>query len=117
MIARWPGQIRPGSRCASLVSTIDIAPTILKLAGVEPGPTFQGKDLSPLFKDPTAKVRRPDLRRAELARLRLARQGGPVGAVQVHPERRQRQAADAARRRGPEPDASWRCGGSATRGS
>ena len=57
LIARWPGHIGPGSRCASLVSTIDIAPTILKLAGVEPGPSFQGKDLSPLFKDPSAKVR------------------------------------------------------------
>jgi len=57
LIARWPGHIGPGSRCGSLVSTIDIAPTILKLAGVEPGPTFQGKDISPLFRDPTAKVR------------------------------------------------------------
>ena len=57
LIARWPGHVEPGSRCGSLVSTIDIAPTILRLAGIEPGPTFQGKDLSPLFKDPTAKVR------------------------------------------------------------
>jgi len=57
LIARWPSRIQPGSRCGSLVSTIDIAPTVLKLAGVEPGPTFQGKDISPLLKDPTAKVR------------------------------------------------------------
>ena len=57
LIARWPGHVGPGSRCSSLVSTIDIAPTVLKLAGVEPGPSFQGEDLSPLFKDPTAKVR------------------------------------------------------------
>ena len=56
-IVRWPGHVRPGSRCGSLVSTIDIAPTVLRLAGIEPGPSFQGKDLSPLFKDPTAKVR------------------------------------------------------------
>ena len=57
LIARWPGRIGPGGRCASLVSTIDLAPTILTLAGVEAGPTFQGKDLAPLFKDPTARVR------------------------------------------------------------
>ncbi len=57
LIARWPGQIAPESRCSRLVSTVDIAPTILTLAGVEPGPTFQGKNLSPLLKDPTAKVR------------------------------------------------------------
>ncbi len=57
LIARWPGHISSGSRTGSLVSTIDIAPTLLTLAGIEPGPTFQGKDFSPLFKDPTAKVR------------------------------------------------------------
>jgi arylsulfatase A-like enzyme len=56
-IVRWPGQVEPGSRCASLVSTIDIAPTALKLAGVEPGPSIQGKDFSPLLKDPTSQVR------------------------------------------------------------
>jgi arylsulfatase A-like enzyme len=57
LIIRWPGQIRPGSRCGSLVSTIDIAPTILELTGVEAVPSIQGKDLSPLLKEPTAKVR------------------------------------------------------------
>jgi N-sulfoglucosamine sulfohydrolase len=56
-IVRWPGHVEPGSRCASLVSTVDIAPTVLGLAGIEPGPSFQGKDFSPLFKDPRAKVR------------------------------------------------------------
>jgi arylsulfatase A-like enzyme len=57
LIARWPGHIRPASRCGSLVSTIDIAPTVLRLAGIGTRPTFQGKDLSPLLKDPTARVR------------------------------------------------------------
>ncbi len=57
LIARWPGHIQPDSRCGRLVSTVDIAPTLLKLAGVEPGATFQGQDLAPLFKDPAAKVR------------------------------------------------------------
>jgi arylsulfatase A-like enzyme len=56
-LVRWPGHVQPGSRCGSLVSTIDIAPTVLRLAGIEPGPSFQGEDLSPLLKDPTAKVR------------------------------------------------------------
>jgi arylsulfatase A-like enzyme len=57
LIVRWPGHIRPAAHCGSLVSTIDIAPTLLRLAGIEPGPTSQGKDLSPLLRDPTAKVR------------------------------------------------------------
>ena len=55
-LVRWPGHIEPGSRCGSLVSTIDIAPTVLRLAGIEPGPSVQGQDLSPLFRDPAAKV-------------------------------------------------------------
>jgi arylsulfatase A-like enzyme len=57
MLARWPGHIKPGSHSSSLVSSIDVAPTFLKLAGLKPGPTFQGFDFSPLFHDPDAKVR------------------------------------------------------------
>jgi arylsulfatase A-like enzyme len=56
-IVRWPGHVAPGSRCTRLVSSIDIAPTILKLAGIEAGPIMQGRDFSPLLKDPAAKVR------------------------------------------------------------
>jgi N-sulfoglucosamine sulfohydrolase len=57
LIARWPGHIPAGTRSSSLVSTVDLAPTILKLAGLAPMATVQGKDLSPIFKDPSAKVR------------------------------------------------------------
>jgi arylsulfatase A-like enzyme len=56
-LVRWPGHVEPGSRCASLVSTVDIASTVLKLAGIEPGPSIQGKDISPMLRDPRAKVR------------------------------------------------------------
>jgi arylsulfatase A-like enzyme len=56
-IVRWPGHVAPGSRCDSLVSAVDIAPTVLTLAGIGPGPTVQGKDISPLLKNPAAKVR------------------------------------------------------------
>ena len=55
-IVRWPGHVQGGTRCGRLVSTIDIAPTMLGLAGIEPGPSVQGKDISPLFADPTVKV-------------------------------------------------------------
>lgn len=57
LIARWPGHIAAGRRCGRLVSTIDVAPTLLELAGLKPGPSFQGRALTPLFKDPSAKVR------------------------------------------------------------
>lgn len=56
-IVKWPGHVEAGSRCESLVSAVDIAPTFLRLAGLEPGKTFQGKDFSPLLSDPTAKIR------------------------------------------------------------
>jgi arylsulfatase A-like enzyme len=56
-LVRWPGHVGPGRRCGRLVSTVDIAPTVLRLAGIEPGASFQGKDVSPLFEDPAAKVR------------------------------------------------------------
>ncbi len=57
LLVRWPGHVRPGGRCEGLVSTIDIAPTVLKLAGLPPGATFQGKDFSPMLADPSARVR------------------------------------------------------------
>ncbi|WP_081578292.1 sulfatase family protein [Singulisphaera acidiphila] len=56
-IVRWPGRIRPGSHCTRLVSSVDIAPTILSLAGIERPLSFQGKDVSVLLTDPLAKVR------------------------------------------------------------
>lgn len=57
MIARWPDRIEPGSVTGSLVSAIDLAPTFLSLAGISPGPTFQGRDFSALFHDTTARIR------------------------------------------------------------
>ena len=56
-LARWPGHIQPGARSDSLVSTIDIAPTVLKVAGLKPSASIQGKDISPIFRDPSTKVR------------------------------------------------------------
>ncbi len=56
-IVRWPGKVKPGTRQKGLVSVIDIAPTFLMLAGLEPEPTFQGVDFSPLLDDPEARVR------------------------------------------------------------
>jgi N-sulfoglucosamine sulfohydrolase len=57
LLARWPAKIRAGGSCASLVSTVDFAPTLLRLAGIAPLTTFQGVDVSPLFTDPNRAVR------------------------------------------------------------
>ncbi|MBL9114617.1 MAG: sulfatase [Verrucomicrobiaceae bacterium] len=52
LVAHWPAGIaKAGSACASLVSVIDIAPTLLQAAGVTAPPSFQGVSFLPLFKD------------------------------------------------------------------
>lgn len=43
MIIRWPGRINAGSVCDDLVSWVDIAPSILHLAGVPIPSGFQGQ--------------------------------------------------------------------------
>jgi N-sulfoglucosamine sulfohydrolase len=64
LIAHWPQGIKgdtggeAGSSTSSLASAIDLAPTILELAGCEVPPTVQGVSLLPVLKDPAARVRR-----------------------------------------------------------
>lgn len=59
LVAHWPNGIKNrGASCNSLVSAIDLAPTILKLAGVDVPDTMQGVDVLPLFDDSTATVRK-----------------------------------------------------------
>jgi N-acetylglucosamine-6-sulfatase len=48
-IARLPQRIKPGARVSNLVLCQDIAPTLLQLAGGEPGAHIQGRSLLPLF--------------------------------------------------------------------
>ncbi len=57
LIVRWPAKVAAGSVCRSLVSSVDIAPTIVSLAGVAASPTFQGKSFAKLLSAPTETVR------------------------------------------------------------
>jgi arylsulfatase A-like enzyme len=57
LLVRWPGRVAPGSRTSSVVSSIDLAPTILELAGVPAGETFQGVSFARVLTDPAADVR------------------------------------------------------------
>lgn len=43
LIVRWPGRIPPGSVRDDLTSLLDLAPTVLALAGVEIPPQMQGR--------------------------------------------------------------------------
>ncbi len=43
MIVRWPGQLEPGTVSDELVSTLDLAPTVLSLCGVDVPAHLQGQ--------------------------------------------------------------------------
>lgn len=52
-IIKWPnGLKKSGAVSTSLISTVDIAPTILQLCGVDVGSSFQGKSFAALLKHP-----------------------------------------------------------------
>jgi N-sulfoglucosamine sulfohydrolase len=57
-IVKWPKGIKPGQTCQSLASSIDIAPTLLELAGVKAAETIQGKSFTTLFKTPDKEFRK-----------------------------------------------------------
>jgi len=58
-IVHWPNGVldNRGSSTSSLVSTIDIAPTFLALAGVSAPPGFQGMSFAPILMDTMIKTR------------------------------------------------------------
>lgn len=60
LLARWPGQIKPGSVNGNIVSLIDFAETFLDIAGHSSPADMQGRSLMPLFKGTTP----PDWRRS-----------------------------------------------------
>lgn len=52
LIVRWPNRVQPATRTSALVSTVDLAPTILKLAGLAAPDSMQGKNFSELLDKP-----------------------------------------------------------------
>ncbi|MFH1919647.1 MAG: sulfatase [Planctomycetota bacterium] len=56
LIVRYPPLVKPGTVQEGLVSTIDVAPTILELAGIDQT-TTEGRSLVPMLKDPTVRLR------------------------------------------------------------
>jgi N-acetylglucosamine-6-sulfatase len=59
-LIRGPG-IEQGSSTGELAANIDIAPTILDLAGVEADKSLDGRSLVPFLRDPDLRSRRPIL--------------------------------------------------------
>ncbi|MGI9474994.1 MAG: sulfatase family protein [Rubripirellula sp.] len=56
-IVRWPAKVRPSSVAANVVSTVDIAPTILELAGLDPLQSFQGRSFANTLWDADVETR------------------------------------------------------------
>jgi len=53
--------IKAGTESGEIVGNIDIAPTILELAGVTPDKSVDGRSMTPFFKDPELRTLRPYL--------------------------------------------------------
>lgn len=58
MLVRYPRLIRPGSTSDRMVLNIDIAPTMLELAGIDVPKGMQGRSWKPLFADGKADFRK-----------------------------------------------------------
>lgn len=57
LIVFWPEGLKgKGVKSESLVSSIDIAPTILDLAGIDPPPGYQGKSFAAVFENPSHEI-------------------------------------------------------------
>jgi N-acetylglucosamine-6-sulfatase len=60
LLIRGPG-IKPGSSTGELAANIDLAPTILELAGAQADKSIDGRSLVPFMRDPSLRTRRPIL--------------------------------------------------------
>ena len=49
-LVRYPGMVKAGSRCEQAALNVDVAPTLLELAGVNVSPAMHGRSLVPLLK-------------------------------------------------------------------
>ncbi len=85
MIARWPGKIPPGRVLRAPAGTIDVFPTVLKLAGVDlpADRPLDGKDIMPLLRAETAASPHEGLFAMQGPRLMTVRSG--KWKLHVHP--------------------------------
>jgi N-acetylglucosamine-6-sulfatase len=79
-LMRGPG-IKPGTATGELAANIDIAPTILELAGVEADKSIDGRSLVPFIKDTTLRSRRPILFESFVETSDVEANGGGPAAV------------------------------------
>lgn len=58
MLVRYPARVRAGSVAGELVLSLDVAPTLLALASLEPLPAMQGRSLVPVLDNTPREWRR-----------------------------------------------------------
>jgi N-sulfoglucosamine sulfohydrolase len=56
-IVRWPRKIKPARVCANLLSSVDIAPTVLELAGIPVPALMEGTSFLPMLEQPEIPIR------------------------------------------------------------
>ena len=96
-LMRGPG-IKPGTLTGELAANIDIAPTILELAGVTPDKSVDGQSLVPFFRDPSLRTRRPILFESFVETNDVEANGEPTAqrvVKEVKPRRANRSGAKA----------------------
>lgn len=78
LLIRGPG-IQPGTATGELAANIDIAPTILELAGVKADKSIDGTSLVPFMRDPSLRTRRPILFESFVETNDVEANGEPTG--------------------------------------
>lgn len=84
LLVRGPG-LSPAARSAELAANVDLAPTILDIAGAAPVPSVDGRSLMPFARNPELRSRRPILlegftRAVEAATAREGRAHASISA-------------------------------------
>jgi N-acetylglucosamine-6-sulfatase len=79
-LMRGPG-IKPGTTTGELAANVDIAPTILELAGVQADKSIDGRSLVPYVKDAGLRTRRPILFESFVETSDVEANGGGPAAV------------------------------------
>jgi N-acetylglucosamine-6-sulfatase len=82
LLMRGPG-IAPGTASGELVSQVDIAPTILELAGASPDKSIDGRSLVPFMRDPALRTRRPLLFESFVETADVEANGQPGGGEEA----------------------------------
>lgn len=85
LVIRWPGHVERGAVTTSMVSLVDLAPTLLEAAGVPVPDAMSGRSLTPLLAGRETDERaRVFLQRERHANVRRGDLSYPVRAVRTH---------------------------------